>query len=379
MIENSVTTQWGRSTAEGRWCGFGPYYAMFPIEFARKQIETFSKVGGSVVDPFCGRGTVPFVAQVTGRRAIGTDVNPVAWVYTAVKLDPYEDVSKLNKRVRELLDLIAPEDGVPSNEFQKWAWHTDVLSFLNSARRNLVWRSDRCDRTLMGLILVHLHAKLGEGLSNQLRQAKSMAPDYAVRWWKDRGMHPPKIDVDAFFERKLLWRYHKGIPVKRATAKAILGDARELLPTEKRFKADFVLTSPPYCGVTNYEYDNWIRLWMLGGPSLPSFSHTARYQDKQKYRELIDGVFSATQKVTKKDATIYVRTDAREYTLQATAESLLKTWPKHSLYCKFDKAKGPTQTALFGHDWVKAGEVDFIMLKDKASYNPQGFELIKAL
>jgi hypothetical protein len=206
-----------------------------------------------------------------------------------------------------------------------------------------------------------------------------MAPDYSVKWWKSHEMTPPEIDVCKFFERKLEWRYGRGIPKRSVKAEAFLGDAREILNRKRNFKADFVLTSPPYCGVTNYEYDNWIRLWMLGGPALPSFGHAARYEDKQKYRELINGVFTATKRLTCDDAAVYVRTDAREFTLQVTVEALLRIWPKHSLYGKSDKALGPTQTALFGNPWIKAGEVDLIMIAHNGQTAPLGFELLKGI
>ena len=65
---------------EGRWAGFGPYYAMFPVDFARRVIEQFCPRDGAVLDPFCGRGTAPIVAKALGRAAMGIELNPVAWI-----------------------------------------------------------------------------------------------------------------------------------------------------------------------------------------------------------------------------------------------------------------------------------------------------------
>ena len=31
-----------------------------------------------------------------------------------------------------------------------------------------------------------------------------------------------------------------------------------------------VVTSPPYLDVTNFEEDQWLRLWFLGGPPFPT-------------------------------------------------------------------------------------------------------------
>jgi hypothetical protein len=368
--QHSLT--WTPSSAEGRWCGFGPYYAMFPVDFVRQVIEQYCPNGGRVLDPFCGRGTTPYVATITGRHALATDINPVAWVYTAVKLNPCKRADLLMTRVDEILDCVRAADRIPDNEFQKAAWHKDVLGFLNAARRILNWRKGRIDRTLMGIILVYLHAKRGGGLSNQLRQSKAMAPNYSVQWWRRHGLRPPRIDVRSFFESRVHWRYAKGIPVKTGIAHAELGDAREILSRVERFGADFLLTSPPYCGVTNYEYDNWIRLWMLGGPALPSHRQASRYSDKEAYQNLLYEVFAQAKRLSKNSATIYVRTDAREYTLATTMDVLTELWPRHRMSIKLDRAKGRTQTALFHDSWPKSGEVDILLTSRKKNV-PRAF------
>ena len=97
-----TTTAWKYRNAAGRWAGFGRYYAMFPVDFARFVVETMSPKEGSVLDPFCGRGTAPFVAQATGRSSLGIDVNPVAWVFAKVKTSPEPNPEKLLKRLIDL-------------------------------------------------------------------------------------------------------------------------------------------------------------------------------------------------------------------------------------------------------------------------------------
>ena len=65
--------------------------------------------------------------------------------------------------------------------FFEWAYAPDVLRFLLASRDILRWRDSKVDRTLMAFILIHLHGKRLGSLSNQMRDSKSMAPDYAVR------------------------------------------------------------------------------------------------------------------------------------------------------------------------------------------------------
>jgi hypothetical protein len=223
----------------------------------------------------------------------------------------------------------------------------------------------------MALVLVHLHAKRGEGLSNQLRQSKSMSPDYSVRWWKNAKMQAPEIDIERFFEKKLEWRYAKGIPIIRTWAQVRLGDARRILPQLEIQHADLLFTSPPYFGVTNYEYDNWIRLWMLGDPALPSYRAASRFGNAAGYDALLRRTFDQARKHCKRQATIYVRADARSFTRHTTESILRETWPRHSLFFKYDRAMGATQTSLFQDSWHQAGEVDFLLLSE--GHAPPGF------
>src|SRR6059058_5476744 len=88
-------------TAESRWAGVGPYYAMFPVEFADHVIQKYTSFGDTVLDPFAGRGTAIFSAAVKGRHGMGVEVNPVGWVYSQAKLHPanHDDVIE---RVRQI-------------------------------------------------------------------------------------------------------------------------------------------------------------------------------------------------------------------------------------------------------------------------------------
>jgi hypothetical protein len=47
------------------------------------------------------------------------------------------------------------------------------------------------DCTAMALLLVNMHGTRDASLSNQLRQTKSMSPDYAIAWWEEHRLQPP--------------------------------------------------------------------------------------------------------------------------------------------------------------------------------------------
>ncbi|AFL52458.1 hypothetical protein ABIE78_001660 [Sinorhizobium fredii] len=369
------TIDWTPSVPEGRWATLGPYYAMFPTDFVREAVARFSRPGDGVLDPFCGRGTVPFVAASTGRFAVGVDVNPVAWVFASAKTSPEPDVQKLVRRIHEIAALVAPEDRHPENEFQAWAWDAGMLGFLRAARRELRWRADRTDWTLAAIILVHLHGKAGTAVSNQMRQSKAMSPDYSVRWWKAREMRPPEIDPVTYFEARVAWRYTKGLPRMREWSEIELGDARDRLVSWKGSAFRLLLTSPPYCGVTNYRLDNWIRLWLLGDSPLPNGSTAQKYADREGYRRLLMEAFSTARNAMSPHSVILVRTDSRVFTRDATAATLRCLWPSHRMLARSEKPVR-SQTQLFGDKSEKPGETDILMLPPLDRRRPQGYRSV---
>lgn len=358
----SVPSLSGFGTAESRWARLGPYYAMFPIEFVRQTIGAFTGEGDTVIDPFCGRGAAPFVAMIAGRNAIGCDINPVAWVYASVKADPHPDPAGVIRRIGEIGRAVRPRDRKPSSEFQSLAYGPRPLGFINAARRELQWKSDRADLTVAALLLHYLHAKLGRGLSNQMHESRAMSPGYAVRWWRERGLDAPDIDAASFLSARAEWRYGKGVPERAGSARLMLGDAAEALH-RKRVQADLVLTSPPYAGVTNYRTDSWLRLWALGkGPALPNWSTDEKYCNTGKYEAMLSRVLRVTRKRAREHAVWFLRVDARERTLGAVRRVMADLLPGHRRYEQALPWPGRTQTALYGDSRQKPGDIDLAYL-----------------
>ncbi len=67
---------------------FYRYPGRFSPTFARSAIQTFSRSGDTVLDPFLGGGTSAIEAILLGRRYVGTDVNPLSVFVSRVKTTP---------------------------------------------------------------------------------------------------------------------------------------------------------------------------------------------------------------------------------------------------------------------------------------------------
>jgi hypothetical protein len=61
------------------------------------------------------------------------------------------------------------------------------------------------------------------------------------------------------------------------------------------------------------------------------------------------------------NSVIYVRTDAREFTLTTTREVLSQCFPSHKEQLIPRPVNGKTQTALFGDKSEKPGEMDILL------------------
>jgi len=68
--------------------GFYRYPARFGEAFVREAVESFSKPGQTVLDPFCGGGTTVVEALSLGRAAIGNDLSHLAALVTKAKTTP---------------------------------------------------------------------------------------------------------------------------------------------------------------------------------------------------------------------------------------------------------------------------------------------------
>ncbi len=358
-----------------RWAAFGPYYAMFPLEFAFEVIEKYSEPGQLVIDPFAGRASSIYAAATQGRYGLGIEINPLGWVYAQTKLNPsplhlVENRLKAIARASESKKYEEQAKKLP--EFFKLCFAKSTRTFLLAARNNLNWKDNHVDRTLMSFILVYLHGKINQSLSNQMSLTKALGPIYSVRWWKERELKPPKIDVKNFLLSRIRWRYAKGTP-QITYSTVTMGDSTLLLKKEAEAlkerigkRCSLLFTSPPYYGLTDYHRDQWLRLWLLGGEEEPlwkSKKHGGRFDSQVEYIELLETVFCNVAQIMDDTGTVYVRTDIRDFTKTTTLNTLRKHFPDWRETIIDAPVTGKTQTTIWGNKSSRPGEVDIILTR----------------
>jgi len=84
-----------REAGAARHFGFFPYPAKKPWQVVQEYIKHYSRPGDLVCDPFSGSGVTPVEALVLGRRAVASDINPVARFITRMTAVAPIDIPRL--------------------------------------------------------------------------------------------------------------------------------------------------------------------------------------------------------------------------------------------------------------------------------------------
>jgi site-specific DNA-methyltransferase (adenine-specific) len=257
------------------------YLASFPASLAHAFVARYSRPGDVVLDPFSGRGTVPLEAVVGNRIGVGNDLNPLAQLLTAAKVEPASPAESRTRAavLRLAWQASATEWLARAETLQDDPGDVPVEVALAFHRRTfaqvLFMRAsldlgDRVDRFIAAAITGMLHGKSPSYLSTLMPNTFSMAPRYVRTYAASTGFRSPDRDLFALLDAKLARLYRDPLPTTAGLA--LLGDARDagrraraaLTDRGLPDRARLVMTSPPYLRVVKYGYYNWLRSWFLG-------------------------------------------------------------------------------------------------------------------
>lgn len=312
-----------------------PYFTMFPLSFPLSVLPKTAK--GVVVDPFCGRGTTNLAARMRGFRTVAVDSSPVAIAATAAKLPRGTvDDTVVVELARRLLRSRRHVE-MPRGRFWKLAYNQHVLERVCLLREGL--REDNSDagRVLRALVLGALHGPMKkEGtssyFSNQCPRTFGPKPNYAVKFWTERGLRAPKVDVLEIVSARASKLLSEDLaPVRARVAQA---DSRKVgwgKLLNDLGQVDWVVTSPPYYGLRTYRPDQWLREWFLGGPPVVEYlaDEQLRHSSRAAFADDMGLVFKRLAPYCSKKAQLVIRfgsindrpVDAMKLTRAALKES----------------------------------------------------------
>jgi len=284
-----------------------PYYTMYPLDFPLRVLKEHGDEGDWVIDPFCGRGTTNFAARLCKMPSIGIDSSPVAAAITQAKLASAEP-DRVVASARDILKVAKKPTKIPSGEFWKLAYHEHTLVQLCQLREELLVECSSSERILLrAIVLGALHGPRPKGapsyFSNQSPRTFAPKPNYAVKFWTERGMRPDDVNVLSIIKTRAE-RYLKEAP-PAVDGKVLLGDSRLAETFSDLPKARFVVTSPPYYGMRTYLPDQWLRLWFLGGPDYVEYR-----QPKNQLEHFGDDYFACELKRVWRNVAMHTTKDA---------------------------------------------------------------------
>ena len=243
--------------------GYHRYPAKFIPQLASRLIQNFTKTEDIVCDPFMGGGTTIVESLLNNRKAVGTDINEVAWLISKAKATPLKP-NLLDKEIRNLFSQLYFLDH-SFNKIQKRLIEDELSSIeIKNSRVDYWFKKDTKEE--LAIILNKIMKIKNEdvrlfflcGFSNILKVCsiwlmKSIKPTRDLK----------KIIPSAFsvFRRQINMMknknrfYYSALPdkIKLNLEKYLridVGDARQIKIDNN--KVDIVVTSPPY--VTSYEY-----------------------------------------------------------------------------------------------------------------------------
>lgn len=249
---------------------------MFPLDFPLTILEQHARGSDIVLDPFCGRGTTNFAARLMGLSSLGVDSSPIAAAITAAKLVT-TSVDDILKEAQEILKG-CESSYIPASEFWQWAYHPIVLDSLCRFREAFLQDCSTPARiALRGILMGALHGPkrktTASYFSNQCPRTYAPKPAYALRYWKNRRFTPEPMDVITVIKRRAQRYYEALFDVTGFVRLADSRTEKALQPEMPETRFDWVITSPPYYGMSTYIPDQWLRNWFVGGPDVVDYSN----------------------------------------------------------------------------------------------------------
>lgn len=242
--------------------GFHAYPARAHPVTIRRLVEALVPPGGTVLDPFCGSGTVLVEAMLAGRAAIGSDLNPIAVMLSRAKTFPRgpERTRALVEAARGVADFAEARRKAKSGATRRLP-QEDVASFaphvlleLDGIRAGIAAApaETRPDLSLvLSSILVKLAARRGD--TSEAPVEKRIAAGY-----------PSKLFVKKTEElARRFDELYELLPKPPPRARVYEDDANVLAKVGDT-SVDAVITSPPYVATYDYLRHHDMRMRWLG-------------------------------------------------------------------------------------------------------------------
>jgi tRNA G10 N-methylase Trm11 len=210
--------------------------------------DLFCKKGDTVLDPFCGSGTVLLEAIIAQKHAIGSDSNPLARLISNVKVTKY-NIDSLMQKKELILKKILKKEGEDNNIFFKNIeyWYSKEIIKTLSLIYSVIHTEK--NKIILNFFLVCF--------SNLVRKVSYADPKISVPVKVKKQI---TMDFDYIIELFIniinsnIKRFKNYLSLLYDSSDyrlyKIFNDARRIDLLNK--KVDLIITSPPYAGAQKY-------------------------------------------------------------------------------------------------------------------------------
>lgn len=289
--------------------------------------DTLCPTKGTVLDPFCGTGTVLLEAALSGRNALGADANPLAELITRGKT-VFIPEEELQETLTEILGCakryrrrVAHPEGVA-------VWYSQKsLLQLTNLQRAIEEIEDERQKTFFELCF--------SGLARKVSFADPSI-SVPVHWNPERFRSNPQRMEEVKKKLELLQTvnvYNKFETICKAnidrvaslrdkikegiSVRIVSNDARQLGLEDN--SVDMILTSPPYAGAQKYIRASWLNLYWLNLVKIEDIPELKKHNiGREDYKK--DEVFESYTGIERADVVLkelYDRGNAKRAFLAA--------------------------------------------------------------
>jgi tRNA G10 N-methylase Trm11 len=235
--------------------GIHPYPARMIPQIANRLIRTKSSPGDTVLDPFCGSGSVLAEALLLGRNAIGGDINPLAHLISKTKTTPL-NLKKLDSITSTVLDKVEKRILDRRNKNSEVVIPIFFPDMPHWFKKEVVWELAIIRNCIEELIDKEKEENIYNFFlvcfSMTVRETSNIRMDdnpYFIRAMVDEELEKHQPDVLHAFKNRVIknvdrMREFVDVCPKNVSAKVILSDARDL-PLDDN-SVNLIVTSPPY-------------------------------------------------------------------------------------------------------------------------------------
>lgn len=219
--------------------GIYPYRGKISAIDAQNIIKQLPATG-TILDPFCGSGTIVYEGQKHGLKAIGVDNNPLAVQLAKAKV--YKEVGNSIEECQKLIEIAKKDydakkyEEMPEGPLK--SFHVQTAAEIMCMKNYYEQMNDFLKGVFFGAI-----ALAARGCNDYVWTSSTVGKNIE-----------PKRYID-FFE-KMLAKTKKHIKYSNTVdceaARIIHGDSRKLSEMIEPHSVDFVFTSPPYFDGLDY-------------------------------------------------------------------------------------------------------------------------------